>query len=68
MKGIELIAGVIGGMIAGVILFAIARISLDWGLTLFPLGELFFQLLPGIILGGILGAMFPRFFSTFPLS
>jgi hypothetical protein len=50
MKGI----GIIGGMIPGVILFAILRISLDWGLTITPLGTLFFQLLPDIILGGIL--------------
>jgi hypothetical protein len=62
MKRIE---GIIGGIIAGIIIVVIARTVLGLGITILPLDQLIWQLAPGILFGGVVGGIFPKVFACF---
>jgi len=57
------IFGAIGGALLGAIVWAIIKANYLGGLDLLPISTLLIQLLPGIIIGGILGFIFYRLFS-----
>ena len=57
------IFGAIGGALLGTIVWAIIKANYLGGLDLLPFSTLLIQLLPGIIIGGILGFILFRLFS-----
>lgn len=54
------ILGFILGAVLGALVFLLIRLCFGWGLTVIPFIELFVQLLPGLVSGGILGVKFHR--------
>jgi hypothetical protein len=57
--------GLIGGAVAGIILTFMMRSIFDLDIPLLPLGQLLGHLIPGILIGSILGTCFPRVFACF---
>lgn len=60
MRMVERIFGAIGGMIVGAVVCVVIRLSIGAGLTLLPLSTLLFQLMPGLVIGALVGFLFPR--------
>ena len=57
------IFGAIGGALLGTIVWAIIKANYLGGLKLLPISNIFIQLIPGIIIGAIVGFIFFRLFS-----
>ncbi|MDX1679940.1 MAG: hypothetical protein R3242_04335 [Akkermansiaceae bacterium] len=60
MKVIDRIGGFICGLVIGVIVTIIIRLSFDMGLTILPISGLIGDLLLGTVVGGVVGAIFPK--------
>lgn len=71
MTIINRIGGAVCGAIVGSLVMVVIRLSFDMGLSVLPLSTLFSDVFPGFILGGVLGAIYPKFFlwirAFFPL-
>lgn len=62
MKIIERLAGGLGGVFAGSIAMFAIRSFFDLGVRILPISGLIIDLLPGTIIGLLLGLLFPRLF------
>ena len=62
MKVIERLAGGLGGIVAGAVAIAVLRIFFDMSVRVLPVSGLIIDLLPGMVVGLILGVIFPKFF------
>jgi hypothetical protein len=58
----ERLLGALGGIVIGVTICAFIRLALGLGLAILPISQMTLQILPGLVLGLILGLVFPRFF------
>ena len=56
------IGGALCGAIIGTLAVILIRFSFDLGLSVLPVSALFSDIFPGFFLGGVLGAIYPKFF------